>query len=81
MELNQKPFVNLVQIPKSVSLLQIDQQVVSDQQMLDKFQVDQNISEESFFQEAESEPTSLVEVKSTKINDEGREEKITTLKG
>lgn len=68
-ELNQKPFVSLAQRPKTVSLLQIDQQVISDQGMLDKFQIDQTLSEESFFNDVVGEPTSLVEVKSTKLND------------
>ena len=80
-ELNQKPFVNLAQRPKAVSLIQIDQQVISDQGMLDKFQIDQALSEETFFEDVVGEPTNLVETNSTKMNEQGFEEKITLIKG
>ena len=49
--------------------------------MLDKFQIDQTLSEESFFDDVVGEPTSLVEVNSTKWNEQGFEEKITLIKG
>jgi hypothetical protein len=68
-ELAQKPFVNLAQRPKAVSLLQIDQQVVSDQKMSDHFQIEEAVSEESFFQDVVGTPQTLVEVNSTKMND------------
>ena len=73
--------MNLAQKPKSVSLLQIDQQVVSDSSMLDHFQIDQSLSEESFFDDVVGEESSLIETNSTHINKHGQEEKITLIKG
>jgi len=77
----EKDFMNLAQKPKSVSLLQIDQQVVSDSSMLDHFQIDQSLSEESFFADVVGEESSLIETNSTHINKHGQEEKITLIKG
>lgn len=49
--------------------------------MLDHFQIDQSLSEESFFDDVVGEESSLIETNSTHTNKQGQEEKITLIKG
>ena len=48
--------------------------------MLDKFQIDQSLSEESFFEDVIGEQE-LIETNSTQISKDGKKEKVTLIKG